>query len=738
MIDLIKRHPQIAACSLLLLLILLPYWKLTTMRGVVVTNDVFTSDLMNEVLPDRFAVGQALRHGEAPLWMPHVYGGVPLLALTETGACYPLNLFLFGVFSPYVALNLDMLITLLIAAMGMLFYARTLKAGWIASLVAAVSFVYSGFMVAHLKHLNMANSLCWFPIGLAMIEVGLAQRKTTPLLWLALIFGLQILAGFTQIAYYCGLVYILYFGCRWIHLRKSAGSDGAPTAQADAGQSPALRMSGRFLPVSFVLCLAIGSGIAAVQLLPTYELISLGQRSGGISFEYAAGFPYDPADIKTFVYPFANGDVGADTYHGSGVFWEDYGYAGLIPLLLALTGAFLFWRDWHIRFFVFVALISYLMVLGSNTPIFKFVFVWIPGMKYFRFPTRFLFAVDFSMAVMAAIAMTKLECRWPRIFARAGSALLVLVVVDLIFFQIRLNPIVDISRWSAPPETAIRLHRDPGLYRIYSPFAAKTHMAAFDQAHGWEGSLDPYVKQREILQPSSNVLYGLATPDGYVQLSPNSVVDIWGDQNRGGLIAKTVLVEPDSIVPASAWIKILSLFNVKYILSVLPVRSGELRLEERIGDVYLYRNPGVLPRAFLVGRYRIAANPLVAKAILLSEEFDPSKEAILYRSPPSSGRDLETGAKAEVRQYSYNHVAIRVHTSAGGLLVLSDTDYPGWRAEIDGRKTPILTANLCQRSVAVPAGDHYVRFVFDPFPVKAGLAITLLSLSVLLIIKLLT
>lgn len=723
-IHLIKRYPRLAACSLLSLVILLPYWKLTTMRGVIVTDDVFASDLMNEAFPERFAIGQALRQGEAPLWLPQVYGGIPLLALTETGACYPPNLLLFGIFPPYVALNLDILLTLLIAAGGMLFYARTLKAGWIASLVAAVSFAYSGFMVSHLKHLSMVNVLCWFPLGLSMIEIGLEQRKTKPLLWFALIFGLQILAGHTQIAFYCGLIYILYFGSRWIHLWKSLS--GPPA-------------SGR-LALTFVLCLVIASGIAAVQLLPTYELVSLGQRSGGNSFDYAAGFPYDPMDIKMFVYPFANGNVGNDTYRGSGVFWEDYGYAGLIPLLLAFAAAFLCWRDWHARFFVFVALISFLMVLGSNTPFFKVIFFWIPGMKYFRFPTRLLFAVDFSIAVAAAIAMSQLASRWPRLFARSALVLLGMVIVDLVFFQIRLNPVADMKQWSAPPQTVIRL-RDRergGLYRVYSPAAAKAHMAAFDQAHGWEGSLDPYVKQRELLQPCSNVLYGIASPDGYIQLTPTPVVDVWGDQNRPGLISKTVRVNPDAIVPAGAWVKILSAFNVKVVISALPVETSELQLEERVGDVYVYRNPGVLPRAYLVGAFRVAANPLVAKAILLSHEFDPSEEAILYRNPPFSRQDPDAGATVDILKYSNNRCEIHVRTTRSGLLVLADTDYPGWRAEIDGSETPILPANLCQRSVVVPAGDHVVRFVFDPLSVKAGLAITLLSLVLLLVLTLLT
>ena len=39
---------------------------------------------------------------------------------------------------------------------------------------------------------------------------------------------------------------------------------------------------------------------------------------------------------------------------------------------------------------------------------------------------------------------------------------------------------------------------------------------------------------------------------------------------------------------------------------------------------------------------------------------------------------------------------------------------PGWQAWVDGQETPIVTANIVWRGVAVPAGEHTVEFRFNP------------------------
>ena len=58
------------------------------------------------------------------------------------------------------------------------------------------------------------------------------------------------------------------------------------------------------------------------------------------------------------------------------------------------------------------------------------------------------------------------------------------------------------------------------------------------------------------------------------------------------------------------------------------------------------------------------------------------------------------------------------------MLVLTDTDYPGWRATVDGVEVPIVRVDTLFRGVVLPAGTHEVRFEFAPWSVRFGVAVS--------------
>ena len=70
---------------------------------------------------------------------------------------------------------------------------------------------------------------------------------------------------------------------------------------------------------------------------------------------------------------------------------------------------------------------------------------------------------------------------------------------------------------------------------------------------------------------------------------------------------------------------------------------------------------------------------------------------------------------------------LRSENNRSGTLVLSDIDYPGWRAVVDGEDAEILRFNYVLRCVSLDAGAHEIEFRFEPASYRLGRILALAS-----------
>jgi hypothetical protein len=141
------------------------------------------------------------------------------------------------------------------------------------------------------------------------------------------------------------------------------------------------------------------------------------------------------------------------------------------------------------------------------------------------------------------------------------------------------------------------------------------------------------------------------------------------------------------------------------------------------GDVKIYQNLAVLPRAFIVYQARIVPDESEALALLRDPGFDPSRAAILPHGQPLDGQGSQS--HVEILGYEAERVELLANLDSAGYLVLTDTDYPGWVAQVDGNPAPILRADLYFRAVPLDAGQHEVTFLYQPSSVRLGLGLGL-------------
>src|SRR5262249_346213 len=90
-------------------------------------------------------------------------------------------------------------------------------------------------------------------------------------------------------------------------------------------------------------------------------------------------------------------------------------------------------------------------------------------------------------------------------------------------------------------------------------------------------------------------------------------------------------------------------------------------------------------------------------------------------SPRPVERPGESDGTATIARYTPDEVIVDVDTPTPGILILTDQDYPGWEAYVDGRPTEILTSDYVFRGVPLAGGIHRIVLRFVPRAFRRGL-----------------
>ncbi|HER43699.1 MAG TPA: hypothetical protein ENO08_04490 [Candidatus Eisenbacteria bacterium] len=179
-------------------------------------------------------------------------------------------------------------------------------------------------------------------------------------------------------------------------------------------------------------------------------------------------------------------------------------------------------------------------------------------------------------------------------------------------------------------------------------------------------------------------------------------------------------------------INILDMLNTKYILSYFKLFGDDssFPLVFEKGGVFIYENPGALPRAALFDTYRVVERGRIPD-LLLSREFDPGRELLLEREPGIVPGSIG-GSSVEITDYRLNGIELEAHIEEPCLLLLSEIDYPSWRAEVDGEPVEILTADYCLRAIPLAPGSRKIEFRFSSGILRMSLVISIVTFVIVL------
>jgi hypothetical protein len=152
--------------------------------------------------------------------------------------------------------------------------------------------------------------------------------------------------------------------------------------------------------LAVVLVVGLGVGLAAVQLLPLYQLGERSMRAGGVSYEFSTSYSIPPIQLLQLVLPYLFRPDNA-SYWGLWPADETTIYVGVAPLLLALV-ALAHLRTRPTAFFGTLLGLSLLLALGDYLPVKLYSLVWsLPGFSVLRVPARFGLLFTLSAAILA-------------------------------------------------------------------------------------------------------------------------------------------------------------------------------------------------------------------------------------------------------------------------------------------------------------------------------------------------
>jgi hypothetical protein len=171
--------------------------------------------------------------------------------------------------------------------------------------------------------------------------------------------------------------------------------------------------------------------------------------------------------------------------------------------------------------------------------------------------------------------------------------------------------------------------------------------------------------------------------------------------------------------------------------SLLLSTEGDYR-QVHSGDVKIYENRAVLPRAFVVHQAEVVSTEEQAIATLKAPSFDPATTLVRLPQQGESPGPVRAGQtslndRVVITRYEPEQIEIGLALDSPGWLVLTDSYYPGWQAKLDGQPVEIFPADILFRAVQVPAGEHVLLFEFRPRSLELGAVASGAGLIILLV-----
>lgn len=750
---------------------------------------------------------QSMAQGEFPLWNPHVYMGTAIWQCPDPNLIYPFN-WLFVLLPFNWAINWIIFSHHVIAALGMFLWLKQQKISQESSLLFALVFSLSGFLLSLHNNHGFLVACAWMPWCLIALENFIKHSNYKHLTQLMAFGSILMLSGRPDMIYYFAIYFLIFM--LYLLFQKR--------------EKPSKTLISGLILAPLIVCLI--SSVLVAAMLETKQFAF--NTFYGNTYSIVTLWSLVPAKILTLFVPslFGNHFYASDLgkFLGEAHFGYDQFIINIylgVGTLIAFSASLFHWRKNQLIAFHIILLVLFMgLAFGKYNAFYTLLYDYFPGLSVFRYPIKAFGIAMLSIIFLGAQGLDILSKKQiPKSFAILMSSVFSLVVLIGIYFEYSQNIIAilknlspnqvslaEMTKLIAPEKlnsyywlfvTIFALYMGLLLLLKSSKIQSKIWQILFigmtllDLSYYnqdtmyltnhdlmfMDSPIREYISQIEDIKVNHRLFYQSAfdtVPEEFYVIDQSNIqaikqalnLPVWLFMRYTVASVKTNFSMTEDFLSTDGYLSPPSIYlhamdirkQVKKSYLLAPHHRERLLAlmgsshiyyqskdkDDQYIDQALFKNhryfpkyqvhiaelKNKLPRLYKRSKYILTAEAiesfdLVTKGEKNGRTFDPFQQVVISINAQNQNTvqqfiarkssPLPIASKEPVfLDTGNNELNIYSAHPKKSFLVLSDVFYPGWKAYVDGKETPILLANFFQRALALEPGMHHIQFKYIP------------------------
>lgn len=711
-------------------------WTLVNIKFILGVSYV-PWDSIDEFYPQVKFVADTIRSGQLPWWNPWMYGGQPVLGDPQGMIFTPYTLAAI-VLGDFYSLHTHDLVTIFMQLLGgcaLALYSRKYTSDIWPPVLGALIFMAGGVATSRLQHSPQVVSYCLLPFFLLAFYKISKQPSFKSVAALTLVATLGLL-NLNQVTF---LTAIALAPIAFWHAKNAENTTRVLFAAS----------------VALLISLALTSPVWASII----DFVQNSSRSKlPLEFSKTSSFPF--ANLASLFLPGLYGIMSPE----NGL-WaptdssQDFLYIGIIPtiiLIAATTSAATENKKTAIIICLLSAVFWYIFAMGTNTPVYPFIFEHIYGMANFRRPADAAYFLNFFVALSISLHPCLVRFHAQK-FTGVSSYAIYLCAVFCIL-------LIILSSW----RLSIRANREVEFMTVAIAFLGRVALIALFVAvlHSVRHRIPTFITPSVLLLLCAADIYAAGRSSAFFapRVNSNQIAQIYNNDPKkmqeemglrkiinfldkngvrgsnpqyrveaigGGLggsmpIAFQIMSIPGySPISLSSYDKAVGAQNLqsapKEFKSTSPFYDSELY--RRLGLKYILISSVVLENLPKDNAMRMAAENITLKLseapwaqfvgrlgdynIWETTNAHPRAELLIKN---------QKSVRCQIRSYEPTLLEVECPPSSQGLLVVGDNFAPGWVACTSKGSTEVKPYIGIFRSVELQSAITRVRFEYQAVP----------------------